>query len=168
MFPINFFLSKLVQFCMRLHASKYVFGDNLCCYMARQSWDKCKVLIGSYLVRILPHRPSLHHTENHKTCKFIVNQFSPSDIGALQLPCSLEGYQGILAPCHSYTVTTLGQYTSVKPWQSAGYIEVCSGFCKSDIHLQAILNSSSIDFLFTSHLLNFFVHEDSQQGLFDI
>ena len=62
----------------------------------------------------------------------------------------------------------MGQYISVKPGQSAGYIEVCSGFCKSDKHLQAILNSSSIDFLFTSHLLNFFVHEDSQQGLFDI
>ena len=121
MFPINFFTSKLLQFCMRLHASKCVFGDNLCYYMARQSWDKCKVLIGSYLVRIFPKRPSSHLTDNHKTCKFKINQFSPSDTSALQLPCFLKGYQGILAQCHFQSGTTLGQYSSVKPWQSVGF-----------------------------------------------
>ena len=29
-----------------------------------------RVLIGSYLDRILPHGPSLHNTNNHKTCIF--------------------------------------------------------------------------------------------------
>ena len=73
-----------------LHTSKYVSGDNLCYHNGKVSPGvNSRLLIGSYLVRILPNGPLLHHTDNHKTCifylearKFKINKFSPGDTGA--------------------------------------------------------------------------------------
>ena len=65
-------------------------GVNLCYHNGKVSPGvNSRLLIGSYLVRILPNGPLLHQTDNHKTCifylearKFKINKFIPGDTGA--------------------------------------------------------------------------------------
>ena len=89
MFLINFFSFYQNWYTYYwVDASKYVSGDNLCYHNGKVSLGvNSRLLIGSYLVRILPKGPSSHHMNNHKTCvfymearKFKINKFSPSDI----------------------------------------------------------------------------------------
>ena len=124
----------------------------------------------------LPHGPSLFYTDNHKTCifflkarKFKVIRFIPSDIGLSLLSWARENWHDT---CHIYTATTLGQYIfpELSPHTRLAGKELLLTFGKwfmLYMYLWLIwIPEQSI--LVSLHSLKFFLHEDSQQGLYNI
>ena len=119
----------------------------------------------------LPHGPSLFYTDNHKTCifflkarKFKVIRFIPSDIGLYKLAFLSKGklawYMSYLY-CHNLRPIYI-------PWLVGKELLLTFGkWFMLYMYLWLIwIPEQSI--VVSLHSLKFFLHEDSQQGLYNI